>query len=606
MPNMSAEAKQQLQVTLERGIDRAERRLIDLRAIERVLSVWRLLTFGAGAVLVLLAWGLASLPLWIGAAVLFVGFAVLVARYRRITALIAAFEAWIVIKRTHIARMRLDWRAIPTPKALAPLSDDHPFALDLDLIGTYSIHRLLDTTNTRNAAERLRAWLLSTTPDLGTTQRRAALVRELTPLSAFRDRLYRAGSDWRGRDGDTLLSWLHAHATEDIPVWVIPVLIVWAAVNVGLLISGFTLAIISVAVYLFVSNLYWRRLGDLFGDALAIQAQVRALREVFGYLETYQFADRSRLRDLTVPFADAARKPSSLLRRIGWIAGAASIRGNFFLWLPLNSIFPWDIVVGYLLTREKRTLAEQLPRWLAAWYELEALSALANFAHLHPHYTFPTLDPAAQPFAGVGIGHPLIDEDVKVRNDYAVDELGAVTIITGSNMAGKSSFLRALGVNLALANAGSVVDAHELRAIPLRLFSCIRVSDSVVDGFSYFYAEVRRLKALLDALQTDNGAPLFYLIDEIFRGTNNRERLIGARSFIREAAGQRGIGLIATHDLELVKLADESPSITNQHFREQVIDGRLAFDYKLRPGASPTTNALTIMRLAGLPVESSG
>ena len=170
-------------------------------------------------------------------------------------------------------------------------------------------------------------------------------------------------------------------------------------------------------------------------------------------------------------------------------------------------------------------------------------------------------------------------------------------------MSGKSTLLKALGVNLALAYAGGVVDAQALTTLRFRLFTCIKVSDSVTDGISYFYAEVQRLKALLDALAAPTELPLFFAIDEIFRGTNNRERLIGSRAYIRALVGQRGIGLISTHDLELVKLEEEVAGVTNYHFRDEIVEGRMEFDYQLRLGPSPTTNALRIMALEGLPVE---
>ncbi|HVO41264.1 MAG TPA: hypothetical protein VMT34_01515, partial [Aggregatilineales bacterium] len=150
---------------------------------------------------------------------------------------------------------------------------------------------------------------------------------------------------------------------------------------------------------------------------------------------------------------------------------------------------------------------------------------------------------------------------------------------------------------------GGPVCAADLSVGLFRLFTCIRVSDSLADGFSYFYAEVQRLKALLNALEEPGARPLFFLIDEIFRGTNNQERLIGSRAYLRALVGRNGLGVISTHDLELIRLADETPLIINRHFREDVIDDRLVFDYKLRPGPSPTTNALKIMALAGLPVE---
>ena len=175
-------------------------------------------------------------------------------------------------------------------------------------------------------------------------------------------------------------------------------------------------------------------------------------------------------------------------------------------------------------------------------------------------------------------------------------------MLTGSNMSGKSTFLRTLGVNLCLAFAGSPVNAACLRTVPFRLFTCINVSDSVTDGMSYFYAEVRRLKALLQALQEEHPYPLFLLIDEIFRGTNNRERLIGSRAYVQALTGDNGVGMISTHDLELVSLVNEVAGIRHCHFREEVQDGRMVFDYQLRPGPCPTTNALKIMQLEGLPV----
>jgi DNA mismatch repair ATPase MutS len=170
-------------------------------------------------------------------------------------------------------------------------------------------------------------------------------------------------------------------------------------------------------------------------------------------------------------------------------------------------------------------------------------------------------------------------------------------------MAGKSTFLRTIGVNLSLAYAGAPVNAERLETPLFRLFTCIKVSDSVQDGLSYFYAEVKRLQALLAATRIDDALPVLFLIDEIFRGTNSRERLIGSRSYIRALSEGTSVGLIATHDLELIKLANEIEGVANFHFREEVRGGRMVFDYRLRPGPCPTTNALTIMRLEGLPVD---
>ena len=208
-------------------------------------------------------------------------------------------------------------------------------------------------------------------------------------------------------------------------------------------------------------------------------------------------------------------------------------------------------------------------------------------------------------FVASDLGHPLLKPESKVCNDFALDGKHRVVILTGSNMAGKSTFLRTIGVNLSLAYAGAPVNATHLQTSLFRLFTCIKVSDSVQDGLSYFYAEVKRLQALLAATKMNDRLPVLFLIDEIFRGTNSRERLIGSRSYIRALSQGPSMGLIATHDLELIKLADEIEGVTNYHFREEVHDGRMVFDYRLRSGPCPTTNALKIMSLEGLPVETT-
>jgi DNA mismatch repair ATPase MutS len=278
------------------------------------------------------------------------------------------------------------------------------------------------------------------------------------------------------------------------------------------------------------------------------------------------------------------------------------VRTNPLLWLLIHIFVPWDFFFTYRLELVKKEIAHLLPRWLDAWHELEALNSLANFAYLNPHYTFPELITETGRLTARNLGHPLLRPEAKVCNDFELSHEQRIVILTGSNMAGKSTFLRTIGVNLILAYAGAPVNADHLQTSLFRLFTCIKVSDSVQDGLSYFYAEVKRLQALLAATRVDD-LPVLFLIDEIFRGTNSRERLIGSRSYIRALSLTTSMGLIATHDLELIKLADEIEGVTNRHFREEVHDSRMVFDYRLRPGPCPTTNALTIMRLEGLPVE---
>jgi DNA mismatch repair ATPase MutS len=287
------------------------------------------------------------------------------------------------------------------------------------------------------------------------------------------------------------------------------------------------------------------------------------------------------------------------------ISSAASLQNNQILSLLVNALLPWDIFFAYLLDGFKQKLNQRLPAWLNVWYQAEGLTALANFAYLNPEYRFPVIrDSITQPvLTAKGLGHPLIAKSARVVNDFSFSDLGEVALISGSNMSGKSTFLRTLGVNLTLAYAGTVVNADQMQISILRLFTCIQISDSLKDGFSYFYAEVRRLKKLLTWLEESEQTAVFYLIDEIFQGTNHEERRIGSLAYLKSLVNANGVGAISTHDIELSKMADIELRIQNYNFQDSVEDGKMSFDYRLRPGPSPTTNALKIMAIEGLPVE---
>ena len=437
---------------------------------------------------------------------------------------------------------------------------------------------------------------------------------------------------------DELLGWLAQHQpTEQMRprLWLLSALALLNLIAVATSLLGWTEPwwYFTFMLYFGVYMLMSRPARTVFHEATALQGAIEQLASVVGQLESYSYADTPHLRELCAPFLDQSTRPSHYLNRIKSVAAATGVQGNPVIWFLLNAAVPWDYFFAYQLNRTKAEVVEYVPQWLDVWAEIEALCALANLGYLNPHYTQPQvwLDSAVESaaesfiFSATRLGHPLLPDDEKVCNDFAMDHLGQVVILTGSNMAGKSTFLKTLGVNQALAFAAGPVDAALLQTDLFRLFTCIKVSDSVTDGISYFYAEVKRLKALLEALdeggndreansQQGNGQegddeaealPLFFLIDEIFRGTNNRERLEGSRSFIHALVGKHGAGLISTHDLDLVKLADEMRSVVNYHFRDAIADERMVFDYKLHEGPCPTTNALKIMALEGLPVEGN-
>ena len=600
---------------LRAQLRRVSSQLARLHQISDRLSRWRLIVFAAGLALsgvALIARG--DVAFWGITGVWVVGFAVLVRWHRAINAAIVRREVWLDIKRRHIARMTLDWAGLPYAHADHAPDAGHPFEIDLDITGEKSIHHLIDTSASRDGSRRLAGWLLETAPALDATLRRQALARELAGQPLFRDRLSlnaglamrEAGAAWRG---DTLLSWLNTHQPAAPLAGRLVLLGALAAVNIALVILA-NLSILPpfwLATWLaYLALFFWqaRNIKDSFSDALDMEGALRQLLAVFSFLERHRYAKGSALEAMCAPFRDRRHRPSAHLRRIGDVLIAAGVVRNPILWFVVNASVPWDVFVAFRLARVKAALAQRLPAWLDVWFELEALSSLAAFAWLNPHYAFPQISAGGvgDAFRATALGHPLVAHETRVCNDFCLPAVGELALITGSNMSGKSTFLRAIGVNLALACAGGPVTASALEMRPFRLFTSIRVTDSVTDGISYFYAEVKRLRALLDALRAP-GPPVFFLIDEIFRGTNNRERLIGSRAYIRALAGNNGVGAIATHDLELVRLADELSGIANYHFAEHIDGQRMVFDYRLRPGPCPGANALRIMQLAGLPVD---
>ena len=292
----------------------------------------------------------------------------------------------------------------------------------------------------------------------------------------------------------------------------------------------------------------------------------------------------------------------------------SDVRHNPQLHLPLTVATQWDIHVCVRLERWKKQHGASLRGWMVALGRTDALSALAGLAHAHPDWAFPEISDGqsnGQPrLEARALGHPLLAPETAVRNDVSLGPPGSLLLVTGSNMSGKSTLLRAIGANVILAGAGGPVCA-EAMALPVAdLRTSMRIRDSLEEGISYFMAELARLKAVCDAASAASvggGAgerPVLYLLDEILQGTNTAERQIAARRVLRHLLHQRAIGAVTTHDLTLADAEDLKERAVLVHFRESLEssegDGPITFDYRLRPGIATSTNALRLMEIMGL------
>jgi hypothetical protein len=535
-------------------------------------------------------------------------FLIVASYHNRLEQRIHRLRQWKLIKSTHLARIQLAWSQIPQ-KPAEPFAT-HLYAQDLDVAGPHSLLHLLDTTVSDQGRSRLTLWLLTQPPEPRVWEMRQALIKELCPRSLFRDRLVLEAR----LAGEQEINGRRLAAVLEHPVG-FPSLTRTLVIQCLLAVSTIVLAVgalldwlpgywmFSFGAYALI-YLMTDQGEELLEHAIGMHHEMERLSKVLQFMERQAARRGSVMAQTCQPLLEPTRTPSSYMRHIARIFHGISVKAHPLVHLGLNALCPWDLFFTFRLRQFQERVRKQLPLWLDRLAEVEAASALATFAYLHPDYAWPTPSPDIA-VRGRGLGHPLIPPTTRVSNDIALEGLGTIHLITGSNMSGKSTFLRTIGINICLAQAGAPVCADSFAWSWSRLACCIRINDSLDAGLSYFYAEVKRLKTILHATADWSSPPVLFLIDEIFKGTNNRERLIGSRSYIKALSAGNGFGLVSTHDLELTELEREIPSLVNAHFQETVNNGALAFDYRLRPGSCPTTNALRIMELEGLPVPKT-
>ena len=605
--------KQQRLKAINNQIRRLQKRIEDLQKTSKQFSWYRLIIF-----LSILFIGIPVF--WVSQQIsyIFFGLALIIFNiiayfHRKVETSINKHQIYLEIKKSHAARINLDWKNLPVPTNYRK-NEQHPFEIDLDITGEKSLHQLMDISVSSSGSQRLKDWLLAVTPDFKTIINRQNLIREITPLIRFRDKLllaFKLVSKER-LDDEKLMNWLNLSTADKNLKLMLAISSIIVCINWIFLLSHLLFQLplyflmISVMIYAIVYFWNHKYYAEFFDEAEFLVEELKKYRTIFTYLEKYHYQKRNNLKKLTALFRNKKDNPLVEIRKLNLIVVAIGLRMNFITGLFFNLVLPWDFLFAYRLNKKKLKIKEKFPYWLDVCFELEGLASLANFAYFNTEYTFPAIvntDPGTVVFESEKLGHPLIPFQQKICNDFFVKKSGEIYLITGSNMSGKSTFLRTVGINLCLAYAGSVVNANNLKISWFRLFSVIRVNDSLSAGISQFYAEVKRLKKLLEKIGETGAAPLFFLVDEIYKGTNNRERLIGSRAIIRSLIGAKGSGIISTHDLELTSLEIEFAEFKNFHFREEVINGEMIFDYILHRGPCPTTNALKIMELEGLPIS---
>jgi hypothetical protein len=624
---VSTEPLAEYRASFERNRDIADA----VQAQARRVEVARLATFAGGAVVGLL-YDRLPVPVYLSlgiAGAALVAFIALVVRHRALRRELRRARVSEALCRFGVSRLERDWDGLADAMAEigygdamleADAADErHPYAYDLDVLGPRSLRALLGPTPTPTGTETLHGWLTRPASIEEVRARQSAVAalaadregRERLAVEALMiDRIDRSG--WQ-----TFLSWATGpsvfEAREGAPAAVPRWSLAFARIAPPITLLTFGVWFFSVGV----SPLVWLA-------PLALQAalsfrwaapfaawfarggsRVPGLRRhhaLFQAWETYPTDDatlgalQARLRD------PSGLRASEEIRSLGRWMDLAESAGSMVHHVA-SALLLWDVHVAVGLERWKNRAGESVEGWFDALGELEALSALATLASDQPEWCFPAMRGGDPGFEAEALGHPLLGNDVRQPSDVSLDPPGRFLLVTGSNMSGKSTLLRSIGLATVMAQAGSVVCARAVVLTPLRVFTSMRIHDSITGGVSLFMAELLRLKALVDAADAQDERALLYLVDEVLQGTNSEERRVAARRIIRHLLDAPAIGAVTTHDLALHEEPTLDSASTKVHFREHVDDRGgdvLTFDYLLRPGLATSRNALRLLRLVGL------
>ena len=529
-------------------------------------------------------------------------FIALMAAHQRVHEATDVASRAVAFYQRGIARLSDDW--IGGGEAGDRFADrTHPYSEDLDLFGRGSLFELLSIARTRAGEDKLAAWLLApATPD--EIRSRQSAVAELRPLLDLREDLALLGAGLRADvHPQTLYSWGAAppiHFSRAMRI----VAAVLGATTLAAVLSWLVLGWRSVALVALLCEAIFHfstryRVGQVISDVERPSRDLRLLAAILERLERETF-NAPRLAALRAALDTEGLPASRQIARLYVLIDVLNSTKNI-VFAPIAFLLLLPAQLAFAIERWRQVSGVAVARWLDAIGEFEAFASFAGYSAEHPDDPFPELVTEGACFEGEGLAHPLIPEAKAVRNDVALENERQVLIVSGSNMSGKSTLLRTVGVNAVLALAGAPVRAQRLRVTPLAVGASIHILDSLQAGSSRFYAEITRLRGLVEL--TNGDLPLLFLLDEILSGTNSHDRRIGAAAVVRGLVERGAIGFITTHDLALTHIADElGPRAMNVHFEDQLENGQMIFDYKMRPGVVSKSNALELMRAVGLDV----
>jgi len=497
-------------------------------------------------------------------------------------------------------------------------NEQHGYTSDLDIFGANSLFQLLNRAVTGIGQDKLANWLQQRA-EVPEIKMRQEAIAELSPDIDWRQHLQAKALHYK-RTVEApfqFFEWLQAPDFFQDKAWLRITTFLLPVLTVGFLLYSAYLTVVSygdtssrfafypagicMLIQYLLAAIYNKQRDAYYEQSSGMYDVLRSYHDLLQHIENRP-AVSQKLKEQQVRLTVAGSSASAQIHRLAKIIEYLSARMNVYISFIINAVLMWDFYWMYRLENWKKDVAGNMAEILTVIAEVEALASLSALQYAYPDYTVPQISNDSFEIEAKELGHPLLFSSSRITNNFAMAGAGHTCIITGSNMSGKSTFLRSVALNLVLAQSGAVVCARQFRFFPGRVFTAMRTEDNLAESTSSFYAELKRLRMLLDITAT--GEPVIYFLDEILKGTNSRDRHAGAKALIMQLHGRNTSGLVSTHDLELGAMEQEHPDyISNYSFNSTIEGDKILFDYKLKPGICRSFNASKLMQLMGIAME---
>jgi hypothetical protein len=587
------------------------------------LSTLRLLAFlGSFALIIFLANARLAPLVWLLVPICMLGFGLLIRDYNKLSYQKTNITFLKEINEQEVLRQQNKLSGFPSGQAF--IDRNHPYAADLDMFGPHSLFQLINRATTESGQALLAEWLAQPASEKIILQRQQA-IKELNSKLDWRQDFQAAGMHFtNSKSGyQKLLTWIEKPATllpDQLKYMSVSVFLALASTAAAVYfvygmmyyMQDFSLRyILPLIVSLIINSLYLKKLRPVAEDIIDNTHNnviiLGGYQSLITKIESGHFQSEI-LQRLKSAFSEGTYSAAYEISRLKNILSVFQMKGskrsvgkNDF-YAIFNILWLFDVHLIILTEKWKQKNGPQLRTWAGSVSEFEVLSSVAGFAYSNPSFTFPQIQKEQYSIHFEMLGHPLLNPQRRVSNDFDLDGRGEIAMITGSNMAGKSTFLRTVGINLVLALIGAPCCAKSGRVSHMKIFTSMRTQDNLEEGVSSFYAELKRIEQLLKLIES--GEPIFFLLDEMFKGTNSEDRYKGGASLIRQLSELNAFGMISTHDLELARLAAKHMIVANFSFNSEINSGEIIFNYLLTKGICTDFNASELMKRSGIRILS--